>query len=101
MLYLVLLCTLFCPATARHSVPVHAQVFDIMSARGFAPTATTYTALISAHAKADRLDHALATFRRMVGHPDAAPISTAENPDPSSWSCFASLKRSTKLRSNK
>lgn len=42
------------------------QVFDIMTARGFTPTATTYTALISAHAKADRLDHALATFQRMV-----------------------------------
>ena len=42
------------------------QVFEIMTARGFAPTATTYTALISAHAKAERLDLALATFHRMV-----------------------------------
>jgi pentatricopeptide repeat protein len=37
-----------------------------MFARGFTPTATTYTALISAHAKADCLDHALTTFQRMV-----------------------------------
>lgn len=42
------------------------QVFETMTARGFPPTATTYTALISAHAKAERLDLALATFHRMV-----------------------------------
>jgi len=42
------------------------QVYEMMSLRGFSPTATTYTALISAYGKADQLDNALATFAAMV-----------------------------------
>ncbi len=35
------------------------QVYDKMMAAGFHPTATTYTALISAYCRADQLDKAL------------------------------------------
>ena len=35
------------------------QVYDRMVACGYAPTATTYTALISAYGKAGQLDNAL------------------------------------------
>jgi pentatricopeptide repeat protein len=73
-----------------------------MSSRGFAPTATTYTALISAHAKANQLDAALATFQKMVcqpppQHPTSIPtplpgaraLIWALDPADLAWSLFS------------
>ena len=42
------------------------QVYDRMVQSGFRPTATTYTALISAYGKAGQLDNALDVFNQMV-----------------------------------
>jgi len=42
------------------------QVYKKMCMRGIEATDTTYTALISAYAKAERLDDALAAYQIMV-----------------------------------
>ena len=45
------------------------QVYKKMCMRGIEATDTTYTALISAYAKAERLDDALAAYQIMVHSP--------------------------------
>ena len=45
------------------------QVYKKMCMRGIEATDTTYTALISAYAKAERLDDALAAYQIMVRSP--------------------------------
>ncbi len=45
------------------------QVYKKMCMRGIEATDTTYTALISAYAKADRLEDALAAYKIMVSSP--------------------------------
>ena len=45
-----------------------------MCMRGIEATDTTYTALISAYAKADRLEDALAAYKIMVSSPYTLPI---------------------------
>ena len=42
------------------------QVYKKMCCRGIEPTDTTFTALISAYAKAERLEEALAAYKIMV-----------------------------------
>ena len=59
-------------STLQPAAAAALQVYDKMMAAGFHPTATTYTALISAYCRADQLDKALEVGPypcRSVQHP--------------------------------
>lgn len=56
------------------------QVFARMTALGYTPTSTTYTALISAYGKAGQLDAALNTFEQMVTSPPLLASQAVDSP---------------------